>query len=50
MVVVLFKSMGEILLFQMLVVTQEPKCCCGNAARIMMCTYHIISAAGERRT
>jgi hypothetical protein len=42
MVVVLFKSMGEILLFQVLVVTQEPECCCGNAAGIMMCTYYII--------
>jgi hypothetical protein len=42
MAVVLFKSMGEILLLQMLVVTQEPECYCGNAARIMKCTYYII--------
>jgi hypothetical protein len=39
----LFKFMGEILLFQMLVVTQESECCYdnGNASQIMMCTHYI---------
>jgi hypothetical protein len=37
----LFKFMGEILLFQMLVVTHESECCYGNASQIMMCTHYI---------
>jgi hypothetical protein len=37
----LFMFMGEILLFQMLVVTQESECCYGNASQIMMCTHYI---------
>ena len=47
MVIVLFKSMGEILLFQLLVMTVEPECCCGIAAPIMICVHYIFSEVQE---